>query len=273
MVAPVEQKPRTVTTPQEYPVNAAPVVSIDDPTDLLEKAADADPHERVLLEDELVHRYLSLARHLAGRYAGRGADREDLVQVASFALVKAIRGFDHEKGEFVPFATVTILGEIKKYFRDQCWGVRPPRRIQQLQADIASATERRLQAEARSPDDSDLAEELGADVSDIREAQAARSCFSPSSLDQPTRLGGRPLGESLTMEESAYDFIEEWVSVAPLCRQLDDAERELLRLRFVEDKTQQEIAAIIGVSQMQVSRRLSKLLETLRSEAQQSSAA
>ena len=254
-------------------MNAAPVVSTDDTTDLLEKAADADPHERIVLEDELVHRYLSLATHLAGRYAGRGADREDLVQVASFALVKAIRGFDHEKGEFVPFATVTILGEIKKFFRDQCWGVRPPRRIQQLQADIAAATERRLQSEARTPDDSDLAVELDADVSDIREAQAARSCFSPSSLDQPTRVGGRPLGETLTTEESAYDFIEEWVSVAPLCQQLDEAERELLRLRFVEDKTQQEIAAIIGVSQMQVSRRLSKLLETLRSEVQQSSAA
>ena len=101
-------------------------------------------------------------------------------------------------------------------------------------------------------------------MSDIREAQAARSCFSPSSLDQPTRIGGRPLGETLTAEESEFEFIEEWVSVAPLCQQLDDAERELLRLRFVEDKTQQEIAAIVGVSQMQVSRRLSKLLDTLR---------
>ncbi len=248
-------------------MNAAPVTFIDDTTNLLEKAADADAQERTVLEDELVHRYLGLASHLAGRYAGRGADREDLEQVASFALVKAIRGFNHDRGEFVPFATVTILGEIKKYFRDYCWGVRPPRRIQQLQADIAAATERRMHSDAHVPGDDDLADELEADVSDIREAQAARSCFSPSSLDQPTRIGGRPLGETLTMEESAYDFIEEWVSVAPLCQQLDDDERELLRLRFVEDKTQQEIAAIVGVSQMQVSRRLSKLLDTLRAEA------
>ena len=214
-----------------------------------------------------MHRYLGLATHLAGRYAGRGADREDLVQVASFALVKAIRGFNHDRGEFVPFATVTILGEIKKYFRDHCWGVRPPRRIQQLQADIAAATERRMHSDAHAPGDDDLADELDAEVADIREAMAARSCFSPSSLDQPSRIGGRPLGETLMSDEDAYDFVEEWVTVGPLCRQLDDSERELLRLRFVEDKTQQEIAAIVGVSQMQVSRRLSKLLETLRSEA------
>ena len=248
-------------------MSIAPVSSVDDTTNLLEKAADADPQEQTVLEDELVRRYLGLATHLAGRYAGRGADREDLNQVASFALVKAIRGFNHDRGEFVPFATVTILGEIKKYFRDYCWGVRPPRRIQQLQADIAAATERRMHSDSHTPVDAELAVELDADVSDIREAQAARSCFSPSSLDQPTRVDGRPLGETLMSEETAYDFIEEWVSVAPLCQQLDDAERELLRLRFVEDKTQQEIAAIIGVSQMQVSRRLSKLLETLRSEA------
>ncbi len=248
-------------------MNAAPVVSIDDTTDLLEKAATADEHERKVLEDELVARYLGLANNLAGRYAGRGADREDLVQVASFALVKAIRGFNHDRGEFVPFATVTILGEIKKYFRDYCWGVRPPRRIQQLQADIAAATERKLQAEAHAPDDVDLADELDTDLADIREAMAARSCFSPSSLDQPVRLGGRPLGESLSVEDSDFEFIEEWVTIAPLCQQLDDAERELLRLRFVEDKTQQEIAAIVGVSQMQVSRRLSKLLDALRAEA------
>lgn len=254
-------------------MNAAPVTTIDDTTDLLQKAADADAQERTVLEDQLVHRYLGLATHLAGRYAGRGADREDLVQVASFALVKAIRGFHHDRGEFVPFATVTILGEIKKYFRDYCWGVRPPRRVQQLQAEMAAATERRTHSYAHTPNDADLAAELGTEIADIREAQAARSCFSPSSLDQPTRIGGRPLGEGLSVEESAYDFIEEWVSVAPLCQGLTDAERELLYLRFVEDKSQQEIAAIIGVSQMQVSRRLSKLLDSLRSEVLESSAA
>ncbi|MCW2829689.1 MAG: hypothetical protein JWP31_381, partial [Aeromicrobium sp.] len=124
-------------------MNPAPATFSNDDTHLLiQAAAQATPAERELLEEEVVRRHLGLARHLAGRYVGRGIDRDDLIQVANFALVKAIRGFHHDRGEFVPFATVTILGEIKKHFRDHGWGVRPPRRIQQLQADITSASER-----------------------------------------------------------------------------------------------------------------------------------
>ena len=243
-----------------------PLVSIDDTTDLLEKAATQILKSESSLRTSSFDRYLGLATHLAGRYAGRGADREDLVQVASFALVKAIRGFNHDRGEFVPFATVTILGEIKKYFRDHCWGVRPPRRIQQLQADIAAATERRMQRTRTPRDDADLADELDADVSDIREARPLVAASRRRRSTSPTRSAvdrsARPCdrGDPVRLHRGVGD-------VAPLCQQLDDAERELLRLRFVEDKTQQEIAAIVGVSQMQVSRRLSKLLETLRSEA------
>ena len=229
--------------------------------------------ERAVLEDEIVRRHLGLVKHLASRYFGRGADREDLIQVASFALVKAIRGFDRTKGDFVPFATVTIRGEIKKYFRDYCWGVRPPRRIQQLQANISKVIEERLQADARTPGHVDLADDLDTDVLEIREALSARGCFSPASLDQPSHADGQSLGDNLTVEEEAYDFIEHWVTVGPLCEQLDDDERELLRLRFVEDKTQQEIATLIGVSQMQVSRRLAALLQTLREGAKVSAAA
>lgn len=256
-------------------MNYAPAVAQHDDThDLIEAAhAAASETERALLEDEVVRRHLGLAQHLSARYAGRGADREDLVQVASFALVKAIRGFNHERGEFVPFATVTILGEIKKYFRDYCWGVRPPRRIQQMQADISSATERILQDDSEQPGVEDLARELDAGVDDVREAMAARSCFSPASLDQPVRESGRPLGESIPSEGSDYDFIDDWVTVGPLCRDLADDERELLRLRFVEDKTQQEIAEIVGVSQMQISRRLAKLLGRLRESAVMADAA
>ena len=239
----------------------------DDVVALLEAAAVAGPVERARLEDEIVRRHLGLARHLAGRYAGRGVDRDDLVQVANFALVKAMRGFRHDRGEFVPFATVTILGEIKKHFRDHCWSVRPPRRIQQMQADITAASERRLQNDSRTPLVADIARDIDASESDVREAMAARGCFSPTSLDQPMRDGGQPLGETLKWEESAYAFIDDWVTVGPLCQELSDDERELLRLRFVEDRTQQEIADIVGVSQMQVSRRLTKLLEQLRSRA------
>lgn len=243
------------------------VSDADDISSLIEAAAQAGPVERAALEEEVVRRHLGLARHLAGRYAGRGVDRDDLVQVANFALVKSIRGFHHDRGEFVPFATVTILGEIKKYFRDHCWGVRPPRRIQQLQADITAASERLLQNDGQMPGVAQIAAELDADVSDVSEAMAARGCFSPTSLDQPVRDGGQPLGETLRWDENAYAFIDDWVTVGPLCDDLGDDERELLRLRFVEDKTQQEIADLVGVSQMQVSRRLSKLLEQLREKA------
>lgn len=239
----------------------------DDTSALIEAAAKAGPAERAALEDEVVRRHLGLARHLAGRYAGRGIDREDLVQVANFALVKSIRGFHHDRGEFVPFATVTILGEIKKYFRDHGWGVRPPRRIQQLQADISAASERIFHAEGHAPDAAEIAKELGAERADVDEAMAARGCFSPTSLDQPVRDGGQPLGETIRWDESAYSFIDDWVTVGPLCEGLEDDERELLRLRFVEDRTQQEIATLVGVSQMQVSRRLAKLLEQLRTKA------
>lgn len=252
-------------------MNSAPArtteAHVDDVTALLQAAASAEPAERARLEDEVVRRHLGLARHLAGRYAGRGVDRDDLVQVANFALVKAIRGFHHDRGEFVPFATVTILGEIKKHFRDHGWSVRPPRRIQQMQADITAASERRLQDDSRTPLIADIARDIDASESDVREAMAARGCFSPTSLDQPMRDGGQPLGETIKWEESAYSFIDDWVTVGPLCQALTDDERELLRLRFVEDRTQQEIADIVGVSQMQVSRRLTKLLEQLRSRA------
>ncbi|WP_159085763.1 sigma-70 family RNA polymerase sigma factor [Aeromicrobium chenweiae] len=261
-------------------MNSAPVTSIststssgpaheqaDDTAALIEAAASAGPAERAALEDEVVRRHLGLARHLAGRYAGRGIDREDLVQVANFALVKSIRGFRHDRGEFVPFATVTILGEIKKHFRDHGWGVRPPRRIQQLQADISAASERIFHAEGHAPDATQIAAELGADLADVNEAMAARGCFSPTSLDQPVRDGGQPLGETLRWDESAFSFIDDWVTVGPLCRDLAEDERELIRLRFVEDKTQQEIADLVGVSQMQVSRRLAKLLDQLRAKA------
>ena len=108
--------------PDDTTIDATPT---DDVRQLLEAAAVASPAEREMLEDEIVRRHLGLVHHLAGRYSGRGADREDLIQVASFALVKAIRGYDHDKGEFVPFATVTILGEIKKHFRDVVLGRSP----------------------------------------------------------------------------------------------------------------------------------------------------
>ncbi|MFI5429420.1 sigma-70 family RNA polymerase sigma factor [Aeromicrobium sp. UC242_57] len=142
-----------------------------------------------------------------------------------------------------------------------------PAASSKLQADITKLAEHRLQTQASVPQLTDIAEELDADVTDVSEAMAARGCFSPSSLDQPVGESRQPLGETIRWDEPAYSFIDDWVTVGPLCRQLSDDDRELLRLRFVEDKTQQEIADLVGVSQMQVSRRLAKVLDGLRTKA------
>jgi RNA polymerase sigma-B factor len=244
-------------------VITAPAPVTDETHDLLRAAAQAPDDERSRIEELLTVRHMALVRRLASRYARRGADTEDLVQVASIALVKAMRRFDVDKGDFVPFARATILGEIKRHFRDSCWAVRPPRRMQELQADVQAAVELRVAEGHREPTVAEIAEELGASVAEVREAHTAADCYAPRSLDHPTGASGRPLADSLRVEDDSYDFVDEWTTVSPLCRSLDAEDRRLLVLRFVEDKTQQEIGADLGISQMQVSRRLRRLLDDL----------
>jgi RNA polymerase sigma-B factor len=246
----------------------------DETAELLSAArAAVTDAERSLLEEEVAARHLPLARRLARRYAGRGADPEDLVQVANLALVKAIRRFDADAGDFVPFATATITGELKKYFRDYCWSIRPPRRIQSLQAEISTAAQEIVQSDGTEPDPERLAQAVRADVDEIVEALSARGLFAVSSLDQPSRDGGRPLAETLADESSALETVEEWVTLTEICHTLDADDLELLRLRFFEDRTQQEISEVVGVSQMQVSRRLRKLLDKLRRQVDRPAAA
>lgn len=227
--------------------------------------ADADPAERSALEDQIIRRHLSLARALAHRYLDRGADRDDLVQVANLALVKAMRGFDPAKGVFVPFATATILGELKRHFRDHCWTVRLPRRLQELQVDISRASARYWQDHSAAPTSAQLAEELEVDESEVREAQAASGCYSAASLDVSLRDDAQTVGDLIVdTSHDDFDHVDDLASVAGAVRALDDAQRELIGLRFFEDLTQQQIADRSGVSQMQVSRRLSRVINDLR---------
>lgn len=230
--------------------------------ELLHAAHEGEP-QREHCEDLLVRRYRTFAHRLAARYAHRGAEADDLRQVADLALVKAIRGFDPEKGEFEAFAAVTISGELKKYFRDSCWSVRPPRRIQELQAKVTAAIDRLEQAGAPVTPEA-IAAELDEKVSDVSEAMAARGCYAPTSLDRPVPGGERSLGDSIGATQPDFELVEEMTSLAPACRDLDEDQRELLRLRFGEEMSQREIANVVGVSQMQVSRRLARLLERLR---------
>jgi RNA polymerase sigma-B factor len=213
--------------------------------------------------DSLVHEHLPMARHLAVQFRGRGVELEELEQVANLALVKAVHGFDSGRGAFAPYAAATIRGDIKKFFRDHAWSVRPPRRIQELQAAIVAATD----TDAASQDVDDLADDLDVDREDVVEALSARGCFRSESTDRPVGESGLTIGDALPCTDADLELVDEWVTFCRLCRELDADERALLRMRYVEDLTQQQIADVLGISQMQVSRRLRALLARMRRRA------
>lgn len=203
----------------------------------------------------LVEEHLPLAAHLARVYQGRGVEDDDLLQVARLALVKAAERFDVERGAFAPYAASTIRGEIKRYFRDHAWSVRPPRRLQELQARIASETSAGSSWNDR-PDA--IAAQLGATETEVREALSAGGCFTTDTLEDG-------VGQAVLVDEG-YDRVDAWLTVRSLRTTLTDDERRLLAWRFVDELAQHEIAARLGISQMQVSRRLSALLSRLRRE-------
>jgi len=212
-------------------------------------------HPPLSAADDLVLDHLSLATALARRFTGRGVDLEDLEQVARLALVKAARRYDPDQGPFPPFASATIQGELKRHFRDRAWMVRPPRRVQEVQALIVSEQ----LPEITSANLDQLAARIGVEPEDLRDAVVARGCFQPDSVDDVSH-GRREFAHT----DDNLDFLVEWMSVAGPLRELGEDERRLLHWRFVEGLTQQAIADRLGISQMQVSRRLSKVLSTVR---------
>lgn len=214
-------------------------------------------------DSHLVETHLGLADHLAGRYCGRGVDRDDLVQVARLALVRCAQTFDPAQGAFAPFATATIRGELKKYFRDLAWSVRPPRRVQELQAAVRADL-----AEHPEASDDDVAARLQVGRDDVREARGASGCFAPDSLDRTVPGTTLRLVDSMGADDPDLEQVELWQTFRSLNRDLTDDERTLLHLRYVQEQSQQQIADRLGVSQMQVSRRLRRLLDHLRSAAQ-----
>jgi RNA polymerase sigma-B factor len=232
--------------------------------DLLETARAATPAERSLIENELVRRYLPMTRRMASRFIGRGADAEDLLQVANLALVKAMRGFHANRGSFEAYAKASISGALKRHLRDQCWAIRPPRRVQDLVAQIGQSSSEMLQADGMIPAPSTLARHLDASVIDITEALSARSCYRASSLDEPLGQTGRSLSDRLGTDTDPYDEVETRLTLVQLCADLPADDRELIRLRFYECLSQREIAKEIGVSQMQVCRLLARIITRLR---------
>jgi RNA polymerase sigma-B factor len=218
--------------------------------------------------EELVERFLPLARKLARRYAGPREPFEDLMQVASLGLVKAVDRFDTGRGTaFSSFAVPTILGELKRYFRDLGWSVHVPRGAQELALKVEEAQQQLTTKTGRPPSVQDLALYLEMSMEDVLDALETASAHHSTSLDAPREDGEEESGslaDAFGEEDDRYELIDASVTIATAARQLSARERRVLVLRFVEDLTQTQIADQIGVSQMQVSRILRRALSRLR---------
>lgn len=235
--------------------------------ELIAKAQKATEFERRALLNEVVVTNLPVARSLAHRYRNRGQTDEELEQVAYLALTKAVHGFKPSRGEdLLVYAVPTILGELKRYFRDAAWTVRPPRRLQELQADLAPAQEALTQELGRAPTAKELAEHLGRSVDEVVEAQDCGGCFTPDSLDQPSVETGQMLSDRVGERDRGFERAEAVALLGPACRRLSWRDRRLLYLRFYEGKTQQQIADEFGVTQVQVSRLLKRIFATIRED-------
>ncbi|GAA1443254.1 SigB/SigF/SigG family RNA polymerase sigma factor [Mycobacterium cookii] len=223
--------------------------------------------------EELIAQHIPLARSMAARYRNRGIDLDDLEQVALLGLTKAARRFDGDAGhDFLSYAVPTVRGELRRHFRDAGWTVRPPRRIQELQARIAAAQEELGGRLGRSPRPTEIAAHLGAGLDDVVEALGADGCFTPTSLDVPVGEGGSPLGELMGREDRDIAQAEARIVLAPVVRLLSPRDRRIVHLRFFDERTQQEIADAVGLTQAQVSRVLTRILKDLRAELAESAA-
>jgi RNA polymerase sigma-B factor len=221
--------------------------------------------------DELVGLYMPLARRMASRYAGVAEPYDDLLQVASLGLLNAIDRFDPARGTpFVGFAKPTILGELKRHFRDRVWTIRVPRSVHDLLARIEKASEALELEFHRPPSVGELAERLGARPEEILEALEADHDRRPLSLDAPPSAGGdEPAGEWLGRRDPGFELIEDRIMLESVFPVLDPREREMLKLRFVDELPQTQIAERLGCSQMQVSRLLRRALARLRDAGEQ----
>ena len=236
---------------------------LDEGVRALFERANQDPVAR----EELIGRYHPLAKYLAGRFEGRGEPLEDLVQVASLGLVKAVDRFDlGREVSFSTYATATIVGELKRHFRDRAWAVRVPRQLQEATLRVNRAVSDLSQELGRSPTVDELARRTGQADEQVLEAMEAVQAYSAGSLDAPGTDEQTAL-DRLGSEDESLELMEGWASIAPLLRTLPTRERRILHLRFFQGKSQSSIAEEVGLSQMHVSRLLSSTLAKLRAAA------
>lgn len=236
--------------------------------ELLAELADLGPDDprRAVVRDELVTMHLPLVQHLARRYRHRGESVEDLVQVGTVGLIKAIDRFDVTRDvEFSTYATPTILGEIKRHFRDRTWAVRVPRRMQELQAQVTSRSEQLTRTLHRAPTVRELAASLDVSEDDILEAIEARHAYSTDTIDNGDDDGSASVTSRLGVDDRAFEAVDDRETLRPLLDQLTERERRIILLRFFHNMSQTQIAEELGMSQMHVSRLLSRSLAELRS--------
>jgi RNA polymerase sigma-B factor len=228
--------------------------------ELFERLPDA-PSAR----EGLVELYYPLAEYLARRFRGRGEPLEDLVQVASIGLLKAIDRFEPERGvKFSTYATPTIVGELKRHFRDKGWAMRVPRRLQEIGLQLRQVVADCYQELGRSPTVPEIAERSGLSEEDVLEGMDTIHAYTVGSLDAPADEEGSTSLSRLGAEDETLELLEGWANVGPLLRKLPERERLILYYRFVRGMTQSQIAERLEMSQMHVSRLLSRTLRGLR---------
>jgi RNA polymerase sigma-B factor len=220
--------------------------------------------------EAIIRRVLPLADHVARRFAGRGVPQDDLFQVACVGLINAVNRFDPDTGaDFLSFAVPTVMGEVRRHFRDNGWSVKVPRRLKELRAQLVAACAELTQQIGRAPTATEIARHLDVDRETVVEAMIADAGYSASSLDAKTSTDDESpaICETLGGPDPALDKVIDIETVRPLIAALPDRERKMLALRFAGDMTQEEIAQHMGYSQMHISRLLTRVLSTLREQA------
>ncbi len=252
------------------------LADLDEPVDLRVRTAElfgvlagtkpGEP-EYLIARDGLVALHMPLVEHLARRFRNRGEPYDDLVQVATIGLIKAVDRFDAERGvEFSTYATPTILGEIKRYFRDKGWAIRVPRRLQELRLSLTAATADLTQELGRAPTVAELSDRLGLSSELVIEGLESANAYNTLSLDAPDAADAdsSTVLDALGADDEALESVEYRESLKPLLARLETREKRILTLRFFRGMTQSQIADEIGISQMHVSRLLARTLTELR---------
>jgi RNA polymerase sigma-B factor len=243
------------------------LVPVDAVADLLAATDDLalDDPRRQRAHQQVVELCMPVATHLARRYVNSSQESEDLRQVAALALVKAVRRYDPAVGtDFLGYAVPTVLGELRRYFRDCTWAVRVPRRLKAMRREVIDGRERLTHQFGRRPAPAELAEHLSVPESDVRQTELASANYRALSLDRPRGQTEMTLGDMIATSDESIDNFENVHTLRTMVAKLPDRERRILELRFGKQCTQSEIATEIGVSQMHVSRLLSRTLARLR---------